>query len=509
MGDVDPGEVIDVTVRLRSRSPMPEPPHDVEVLAARSPHKRRHLSREEFAAAHGADAGDLETIKAFASQHGIAVRDASVARRSVHLRGTAEAMSKAFGVTLKKYRHPRGEYRAPDTSVKLPAEIAPLVEAVVGFDTRPYARPQFRVAASPRGAETPLAHRTNFNPTDLADIYRFPSGADGSGQVIGIIELMAPHGSGFRPQELHTYFQSLGVATPAMSVVSVDGGVNQPGTNPNDPHCADGEVMLDIEVIGAIAPGAKLVVYFAPNTEQGFLDVINHAVHDNVNNPDVISLSWASSEDPPDQTTSTINEILRAASVMGVTFCVASGDSGSSGSSVDPSHAHVTFPASSPFALGCGGTKLTVSGTSIADEVVWQDASGGGVSRLFPVPGFQSSVPIPAAKNPAGAVGRGVPDVAGDADPSTGYRILVDGQNLTFGGTSAVAPLWAALTARLNQELGARVGFLNPFLYQHPEVFRDIVSGSNGDYNAGPGWDPCTGLGSPDGSKLLAALQQS
>ena len=108
--------------------------------------------------------------------------------------------------------------------------------------------------------------------------------------------------------------------------------------------------------------------------------------------------------------------------------------------------------------------------------------------------------------NPAGPVGRGVPDVSGDADPNTGYNILVDGKAMPIGGTSAVAPLWAGLVTLLNQKLGKPVGFLNPILYANPGALNDITQGSNGDYNAGPGWDPCTGLGSPNGMKLLAVL---
>jgi kumamolisin len=415
-------------------------------------------------------------------------------------------MNKAFGITLQHYQHAGGTYRSHADAIALPVAIAPLVEAVVGFDTRPYARPHFQIAEQPVGAAQPHAGTHAFAPPDLAQVYRFPAGTDGTGQVIGILELMAPHGSGFRLSELHTYFQSLGVPTPEVSVVSVDGGVNKPGTNPNDPQCADGEVMLDIEVIGAIAPKAKLVVYFAPNTVQGFLDVISHAVHDNVNNPSVISLSWGAAEDPSDPTTDQIDQVLQAAAAMGVTFCVASGDSGSRDNPNDPQHSSVDFPAASPFALACGGTRLTVSGTTISQEVVWERASGGGVSRHFPLPDYQAQAGVPPAKNPTGPIGRGVPDIAGNADPATGYRVLVDGQSLTFGGTSAVAPLWAALVARLNQKLGHKVGFLTPVLYAHPTVCHDITMGSNIDYQAAVGWDPCTGLGSPDGTKLLEAF---
>ena len=235
--------------------------------------------------------------------------------------------------------------------------------------------------------------------------------------------------------------------------------------------------------------------------------MIDKAVHDDVHNPSVITLSWGGAEDPNDPTVQQIDQILHSAASLGVTFCVASGDSGSRDDPNDSGHAAVDFPASSPYALACGGTRLTVSGDSIASEVVWEGASGGGVSRIFGLPDYQADAGVPHAKNPQGPIRRGVPDVAGDADPQTGYRILVDGKRLTFGGTSAVAPLWAALVARLNQKLEHKVGHLNPVLYAHHDDFLDIISGGNVDYHAAAGWDPCTGLGSPDGEKIFETLK--
>jgi kumamolisin len=507
MGDVDPEEVIDVTVRLRPRAPLSELSQQVHAMAARPAHERQHLSREQFAQSHGARPEDMEKVKAFAGEHGLTVTDANLGRRSVHLVGTAREMSQAFQTGVKHYRHGQLVYRAHTDHLHVPADLADSVEAVFGFDTRPFARPHYRIAQKSTGVAAHAAHAARaFHPNELAQVYQFPPQADGTGQVVGIIELGSPHGSGYRAAELKKYFASIKVGNPKVVAVSVDGGRNKPGSDPTDPQNADGEVMLDIEVVGAIAPKAKLVVYFAPNTAQGFVDVINRAVHDSDNNPSVISLSWGSAENPDDATTDQINQILQAAASMGVTFCVASGDSGSRDDPNDPGHASVDFPASSPYALGCGGTHLEVTGTAISNEVVWEQHSGGGVSRIFDLPSYQSQAKVPPAKNPAGPVKRGVPDVAGDADPATGYEILVDGQSLTFGGTSAVAPLWAGLVARLNQVLGHPVGFLNPILYNHPEVFHDITSGSNIDYQAGAGWDPCTGLGSPNGVKLLAVL---
>ncbi|MGH9295899.1 MAG: S53 family peptidase, partial [Acidimicrobiales bacterium] len=335
-------------------------------------------------------------------------------------------------------------------------------------------------------------------------------------------------GGGVRRGDLQAYFSSLGLPEPAVEAVSVDGAKSSPGSAGGP----DAEVMLDIEVVGAVAPGATIAVYFAPNTEQGFLDAVTAAVHDSVRRPSVVSISWGSAESTwSGQAMAAMEDAFQAAAAMGVTVTVASGDGGSSDGVAD-GLAHVDFPASAPHALGCGGTRLAMSGGRISSETVWNDgpgqgATGGGVSDVFALPAYQANASVPPSANPGGHVGRGVPDVAGDADPDTGYLVRVDGVTTTIGGTSAVAPLWAALVALLNEELtsalgsgsgsgpgsgaGGRraAGFLQPLLYTTAgrSALRDVVSGSNGVYSAHPGWDACTGLGSPDGTALLGLLR--
>jgi kumamolisin len=267
--------------------------------------------------------------------------------------------------------------------------------------------------------------------------------------------------------------------------------------------------MLDIEVVGAIAPGSRIAVYFAPNTDQGFIDAITTAVHDTVNRPSVISISWGAPEVQWTQASiQAMDQAFAAAAAMGVTVYCAAGDNGAndfpSGAGAQPGN-HADFPASSPHVVGCGGTNITVASGVITSEIVWNDtgdgATGGGFSALFPTPAWQASV-VSGGK-------RGVPDVAGDASPLSGYVVRVDGQQSVIGGTSAVAPLWAGLTALLNQKRGKPLGFANPVLYglaPASGAFFDIVSGNNNGFNAGPGWDACTGLGRPDGTKLLNAL---
>ncbi len=347
----------------------------------------------------------------------------------------------------------------------------------------------------------------SYTPRQVAKLYNFPVNT-GKNQTIALIEL----GGGFNDSDLQTYWGQIGVGNVSTTAVSVDGAQNSPI---GDPNSADGEVALDIEVAGAIAPSAQIAVYFAPNTDQGFLDGINAAIHDTVRKPSVISISWGSAESEwTPQSLNAYNAAFHDAALLGISVCAAAGDGGSSDGEPDGKN-HVDFPASSPWVLGCGGTKLIGSGSTIQSETVWNDgasggATGGGVSSHFSRPAYQAHVNTPKPSGTVNPTGRGVPDVAGDASPETGYNILVDGQQGVFGGTSAVAPLWAALIALFNEQLGKNVGWLHPALYgtitQH-KALHDITSGTNGSYKAGPGWDPCTGLGSPNGQAMLNLLK--
>jgi kumamolisin len=409
-------------------------------------------------------------------------------------------MQKAFGVELTQQKIDGGTFRVRQGEICLPEELSEHVQAVLGLDNRPQAKPHFR----PRGVAKPNASNISFTPVQVGQLYGFPAGAKAAGQTIGIIEL----GGGYRTADLTTYFKGLGLPVPAITTVSVGGAKNTPGTA----NGADGEVMLDVEVCAAIAVGAKIVVYFAPNTDQGFTDAITTAVHDAVNKPSVVSISWGGPESSwTAQAMTAMDQACQAAAVMGVTITVACGDNGSTDGAKGTTN-HVDFPASSPHVLACGGTKLVGSGTQISSEVVWNEiangegATGGGVSVQFPLPPWQANANVP--KPSASGGGRGVPDVTGDADPATGYEVRVDGQNMVIGGTSAVAPLWAGLIALANQQNGKVAGFVNPALYaaSAKKAFRDITQGNNGGFSAGPGWDACSGLGSPVGKAVISAV---
>jgi len=506
IGPANPNEQVDVTIRLRSRAgkkPIVSADAFTKPIA-----KRTVLSRKEFEQQHGADPDSIARVESFAREHKLTVKEKSAGRRTVILSGTVAAMNEAFGVQLKQYQHPNGSYRGRTGPVHIPPELQDVIEGVFGLDNRPQAKPHFRRRRQRAGARA-NAVNLSYTPTQVAALYDYPTAVDGSGECIALIEL----GGGYSTTDLSNYWSQLNLTkTPSVSAVSVGNGSNNPTGDPNGP---DGEVMLDIEVSGAIAPGAKIVVYFADNTDAGFLNAITTAVHDSTNNPSVVSISWGGPESSwTQQAMTSMDEAFQSAAAMGVTVCVAAGDDGSTDGVTDGLN-HVDFPASSPNVLACGGTTLVASGNNITSETAWNElannegATGGGISDVFPLPTYQTGAGVPPSANPNQNVGRGVPDVSGDADPTTGYVTLVDGQPDVIGGTSAVAPLWAGLIALINESIGKPAGFINPLLYQNASTagdFNDITSGNNGAYSAGPGWDACTGLGSPIGAQVAAAL---
>ncbi|RRA50075.1 protease pro-enzyme activation domain-containing protein [Acidipila sp. EB88] len=498
-GPIAPDQILTVSVITRRKKPL--------VLSDLGGQVLTHL---EFEREYAADADDFEALRVFAHEHGLSVDEAasSLARRTLVLKGPASRMETAFGVKLHTYQHLKHNkhFHCFEGSLSLPADQADRIEAVLGLDTRPIAKSHMRRLETGVDGNIIRANATSasFSPVQVAALYGFPKNLTGAGQCIGILEL----GGGYEASDITSFFDSLGLTPPSVVAVSVDGGTNVPG---GDPNGADGEVALDIQVAGAVAPGAKLAVYFSPNTDQGFIDCITTAVHDSANKPSVLSISWGGPESSWSAASRTaLDNACQSAAALGVTITVASGDNGSSDGG---SGNNVDFPASSPHVLACGGTRLAGSGATISSEIVWNDqpsggATGGGVSTVFALPTWQANANVPKSSTSVG--GRGVPDVAGDASPESGYSVLVDGQQQVVGGTSAVAPLWAGLLALVNQQRSASglgpAGFVNPQLYADTAALRDITSGSNGSFKAATGWDACTGLGSPIGTSVLQSL---
>lgn len=494
VGAVPDGDVVELTVLLRRRAALP-----ADVLEG-----RRWMTRERLAADHGADERDAARVRELLDAAGFAVTRTDLGARSLAVRGTVGAVRGFFGTDPETVRDPRGATcRHRSGPLRIPAECSDLVTAVLGIDDRPQAHNPLRVYSGDGPGRS-------YTPPQLGTVYGFPEGTDGSGETVAIVEL----GGGYRQQDLDHYFGGLDLAVPAVRAVGVDGASNNPGSDEN----VDTEVTLDIEVAGALAPKAEFVVYFAPNTDKGFVDAVKKAAHADPT-PTAISISWGQSEDAwSAQSREALDGALADAAALGVTVCAAAGDRGSSDGASD-GEAHADFPASSPHVLGCGGTSLVADASGTVDsETVWSSggsggATGGGVSDAFDLPEWQQHAGVPQREG--GGAGRGVPDVAADADPATGYQVLVGRERSVVGGTSAVAPLWAALVARLAQSLGSPLGLAQPRLYAgvRPDTvvdgFRDVTSGDNGAYRAGPGWDACTGLGVPEGSALLRHLSGS
>lgn len=524
--EASPAAELRATLLLRRPHPLPEA-H--ESLGRHQPHRRTHLSSRDFSSQHSALAADVRRVRRFARQHGLRVEAVRARSRQVVLAGDDAAMRTLFA--------PRGK-----RSITVPAALAECVEAVFGVHLQSAAVRRSRRWHKPSRPAPRRGVGKSVQPTfaQIEAAYAFPPATDGAGQCIAILEF----GGGYRRQDLQDFFTALGRPMPKITDVSVDGAGNQPagveqvhefldileGKRPKprtaaalaaiEPAQCTVEATMDIQLAGALAPGARIVVYFAPPSEAGIVHALAAALHDRRHAPSIIAISWGEAEPSfSDSFLEQVDRLLHDAAHLGITVCASSGDDGAKDGSPDGKPA-VNFPASSPHCLGCGGTTARFGAAGILGEQVWNavrhgipGATGGGLSRRFGVPAWQSHLKLPA--NPLKQPGRGVPDVAGPADPISGPQILVAGRPTVAWGTSAVVPFWAALIARLNQALqrhtpGARCGYLNSQLYQlaasaNPP-FRPILKGANGGYAAAPGWNPCTGLGSPIGERLLARL---
>jgi kumamolisin len=536
VGDVDRTEYIEVTVSIRPKS-LSELEARIYDMNNLLPIERRYLTLDELQSLHAPSPDELNKIESFAQSHGLVIVEANMLKRAVVLGGTVASLTSAFRTELKRYAYRRSTYLGRKGWIYVPTYLASIVQGVHGLDNRPQFTPSIYRSLSGNKSDKDnqdklYAHL--LTPAQVSKIYKFPTvdskgtKLDGSGQSIAIIELSG----GFYLEEIKMYFEKLGIPMPDISYISIGSGKNNPGFD----NYADGEVMIDICIVGAIAPRAKIVVYFSDLSTKGLFSAITQAVHDRQHSHSIICISWGGAEGSGwSQWMSAVNQSFLDAAALGQTVICASGDHGSSDlrpydeEMIDDSLAHVEFPASSPFVLSCGGTELISPNTANNyNEIAWNDGkdgiTGGGVSEYFTRPPYQVGTKIPRPFNKRQIDGRGVPDVSGVASP--GYNIPLHGQEdpKGRGGTSAVVPLWAGLIALINQSIGKPIGFINPLLYKHPAfigVLSDIRKGYNGvknvkvarkgktnvkGYRAHNGWDACTGLGTPHGEKLLNAL---
>lgn len=529
VGRLDPDRRIDFTVVLAAKNSLPSI-HSLH--SPRPAHQSRqlpHLTHAELDQTYGAVPGGVELIESFAHKFKLEIIETAVTQRSIRLCGSAASVGKAFATSFDEFELDGHRFFCPVRPPKPPKEWNGAVEALLGLYNLRQARPRRHSAVHGQATSSTLHN--------LAQAYRFPPGLDGTGETIGLIEFSG----GFYPEDIEQFCSRIGVAAPRVTVVKIGRGANQP-VNRRSIHeflgVVDGtlklaakaeqsdsfvaaqctaEVTMDIEVVAALAPGAHIVVYFASTDEQGLYHAINRAVHDEQHRPGILSISWSIPEHTlPSSEIQAIEGVLHEAAHLGITVCASSGDAGAINGSSDGKPS-VNYPASSPHCLACGGTSGKMAVTGIAEEVVWnathygiKGASGGGVSERFDLPIWQKNAKVP--KGPEGRSGRGVPDVAGLADPRDGCELLIAGRPFTSAGTSAVAPMWAALVARLNQALGRRSGHLHSHIYrlceEHTTALRPVLKGNNGVYKAGKGWNACTGYGTPRGDELLAHLKK-
>ncbi|MGO9352308.1 MAG: protease pro-enzyme activation domain-containing protein [Mycobacterium sp.] len=509
---------LELTVGVRPSKPLP----DLSGLDDKLPANRKYMTREQLADQYGSDPKAVKAIEAFAKAHNLVVTRNEPASARMGLAGTVEDVNAAFGVTLFDYTHPTlGDFHARTGPVHIPADMDGAITGVFGLNNHRILRRTFRPARHVAPIMSTPA-RPWFVPTELGGVYNFPQ-ADASEQCIGLLEF----GGGVETPDVTEYFAKIKQTAPNVEVVATDGVSVDPSADPN----STGEVMLDVDVAGALGAGAKIVVYFSTFDEKGLIDCLSTVINDSANDPSVVSMSWGFDENEDFNNEGVIwssaaithcNASLLAAAQLGITVCVSTGDDGSEAQMQD-GRAHVNFPATSPYVLAVGGTTLharnDANGATEITEVVWNDGpgsgTGGGVSDVTPVPTWQAGKVVPSV-NPGHFAGRAIPDVAANADPSTGYLTMSGGKLQIVGGTSASTPLWASLIARINAANGARTGNFNALLYSNfgpGGVLRDITVGDNdtdgllgGQYKAGAGWDACTGWGAPDGQKLLAAL---
>lgn len=484
----------------------------------------------EMQSKFGANPKSVEAITKWAQDNKLDVGKVDMRTGRMSIAGTHEQMQQALGTRFDAWQSPDGVmHRARTGAYKIDAEVAPHVESILGGDNRPTAMsrrtPFIPLAnlpdAHPAGAVGPkvdgafgakaeAAAAPPVRPVEVVDLARargITPDMDGAGKVIGIGEL----GGDLDIADNKIYYTSRGLEQPEIIKKGVDGHVPES----DGPNGADGEVALDTVIAGAVAPKARQVVAFGENSDAGFPNTHNEMAFPTDNAPaaNVISWSWGQHEDAwTPQAMRSLSMAFKRSAAKGITTFVAAGDDGA----IDNNPARrptIDFPAGDPNVSGVGGTQVVISGGKIAREVAWNDgthsASGGGISRKIPRPDFQKGMELPPEPTGSKFDGRGVPDVAENASPRSGYIIRVDGQEGATGGTSGGSPFWSAATAGLSSKLGRDFGNMNGFFYRNAKsgMFNDITSGDNNGHKTGPGWDAVTGWGSADFGKLLDVLK--
>jgi kumamolisin len=528
-----------------------------------SPGYHQYLTPGEFAQRFGPTAEQRQAIIDYVTRQGFTVTQTYPGL--VDFSGSESQAERVFGVTINDYWGPDGRvFYSNATRPTLPAYLVSGITSISGLDdANRFSHPPVPGYNAPTiapnaGSNCPTAgqggggggifgggSQVAYIPGQFAKAYNYDglhsAGLHGQGQTVGVFEL-----DGYSQSDVQAYTRCFGGGNVPIQNVILDGFNGQPGAGAI-------EVELDMEVILSQAPNlAKLIVYEAPNTTQGYNDEFARIVKDRT---PVISVSWGDCEkNMGQQEVNQENQFFQQAAAQGQTILVAAGDSGSSscfqlqGGGFDTS-LNADDPAAQPYVTGVGGTNLTLnSDNSYQSETVWNGgflggAGGGGLSQFWKQPSWQTG---PGVKNQYSNGMRETPDVSLDADPATGYPIYctagtscngsggiigggTSGGWITVGGTSAAAPMWAAMVALANQQaakVGKKaLGFLNPALYRlgsgshYDRDFHDITPPSNsslpsnndegfngGAYPVTRGYDMATGWGTFDAARLAADL---
>ena len=469
------------------------------------------LTPQEFTARFGPTPDEYAAVAAFAQQQGLTVTNTHPNRLLLDVSGPASVVEAAFSIHLGRYQSPTGHiFRAPDSDPAIPEALAGHLEGVIGLDTVAVRRPHLRRIPAFGGGNS---GNSGLTPANIKTAYGLQSSTvNGAGQSIALFEL-----DGYDSNDIRTYERAYGLPTASLQNILVDKATGIAGTDSD-------EVTLDIEMAQALAPNiSQIIVYETPNSADSdapALDCYAKIANDNLAKQ--VSTSWGAAETTVVQATRKAeNSIFLQMATQGQSMMSASGDNGAYDDPNFPNTTDVDDPASQPYVTGIGGTTLTTSGTgAYLSEEAWGDPSdttfsangsggGGGFSTVWPVPPYQTKIG-------SGFSGRSVPDVSFNSDPNTGYAIYYSGTWQTFGGTSCAAPLWAGLTALVNQQRTAQgsgpIGLLNTAIYQIAEGtrysadFHDITVGNNLLYPAVTGYDQATGWGTPVGSALLPDL---
>jgi subtilase family serine protease len=471
-----------------------------------SPNFRQYLTPEQFTEMFGPTEQDYQAVIDFAKTNGLTVTGMSANRVLLDVSGSVADIEKAFQVTMRTYQHPKENrmFYAPDAEPSV--DLAVPILHISGLDNFELPHPKLKIEpAAQTAGMTPKAGSGPGNAymgNDFRAAYVPGVSLNGAGQTVGLLQF-----DGYYSSDIAAYESQAGLPSVTLVNVAVDGGVSTPGSG-------NGEVCLDIEMVISMAPGiSKIIVYEAPNPSP-WPDLLNRMASDNLAKQ--ISCSWGGGSADP-----TSEGIFKQMAAQGQSFFNASGDS-------DAFTGSITFPSDSTNITQVGGTTLTTTGPngSYVSETVWNwgldqgsyVGSSGGISTYYPIPGWQQGINMTA--NHGSTIMRNVPDVALIADNV--YVRYGNGSSGTFGGTSCAAPLWAGFTALVNQQAVASgrvtVGFVNPAIYtigkgaNYAVDFHDITTGNNtwpsspANFYAVPGYDLCTGWGTPAGQSLINAL---